>query len=120
MKKYLQMGLDIGSTTVKMAVLNDEGQMVYSKYRRHFADVKNTIADLLEEAYEFFPRQKVTVLVTGSAGLSVSKWLEVDFIQEVIALSHAIEYYLPQTDVAIELGVRMPKSPIIMTVWNSA
>ena len=98
------MGLDIGSTTVKMAVLNDEGQMVYSKYRRHFADVKNTIADLLEEAYEFFPRQKVTVLVTGSAGLSVSKWLEVDFIQEVIALSHAIEYYLPQTDVAIELG----------------
>lgn len=98
------MGLDIGSTTVKIAVLDDKDQLVYSKYRRHFADVKNTIADLLEEAYEFFPRQQVTVMVTGSAGLSVSKWLKIDFVQEVIACSHAIEQFLPQTDVAIELG----------------
>lgn len=100
----MRMGLDIGSTTVKIAVLDDKDQLVYSKYRRHFADVKNTIADLLEEAYEFFPRQQVTVMVTGSAGLSVSKWLKIDFVQEVIACSHAIEQFLPQTDVAIELG----------------
>ncbi len=100
----MRMGLDVGSTTVKIAVLDDEDQLVYGKYRRHFADVKNTIADLLEEAYQFFPRQQITVLVTGSAGLSVSKWLQVDFIQEVIALSHAIERFIPETDVAIELG----------------
>jgi activator of 2-hydroxyglutaryl-CoA dehydratase len=76
--------------------LDDKDQLVYSKYRRHFADVKNTIADLLEEAYEFFPRQQVTVMVTGSAGLSVSKWLKIDFVQEVIACSHAIEQFLPR------------------------
>ena len=98
------MGLDIGSTTVKIVILNKEDQLVYSKYRRHFADVKNTIADLLEEAYEFFLRQQISVMVTGSAGLSVSKWLGVEFIQEVISLSHAIEHFLPETDVAIELG----------------
>lgn len=98
------MGLDVGSTTVKIAILDCDSQLVYSKYRRHFADVKNTIADLLEEAYQFFPWQQITVLVTGSAGLSVSKWLKVDFIQEVIACSHAIEKFIPQTDVAIELG----------------
>lgn len=103
-EKYLRMGLDIGSTTVKIAILDDEKRLVYGKYRRHFADVKNTIADLLEEAYQFFPGQKVTVMITGSAGLLMSTWLKIDFVQEVIACSQAVETFLPQTDVAIELG----------------
>lgn len=104
MEKFFKMGLDVGSTTVKIAILDSDDELIYSKYRRHYADVKNTIADLLEEAYQFFPRHQITILVTGSAGLFVSRWLTVDFIQEVIACSNAIEKYLPQTDVAIELG----------------
>ncbi|NFV56719.1 2-hydroxyglutaryl-CoA dehydratase [Clostridium botulinum] len=103
MKNY-KIGLDIGSTTVKLVVLNHKEQLVYSKYERHYSDIKSTIIELIEEAYEDIGNISCTLSVTGSGGLSVSKWLNVEFVQEVIACSKTVETIIPETDVVIELG----------------
>jgi len=104
MKEILHLGLDVGSTTVKLVVLNNNGKILYSKYERHFSDIKNTIVKLLDEAYSIYKDVEITIMVTGSGGLSVSKWLDITFIQEVISCTNAIEKLIPETDVAIELG----------------
>jgi len=104
MRKIFHMGLDIGSTTVKVVIADDNDCSIYSSYQRHFSDIKSTIVDVIKEAYEHFENEDITVLVTGSGGLSVSKWLDVTFIQEVIACTNTVERYIPNTDVAIELG----------------
>jgi len=104
MKKILHVGLDVGSTTVKIVVLNENDQTIYSKYQRHFSDIKSTIAELLYEAYTNFSDCYITIVVTGSGGLALSKWLNISFIQEVVASTYAIENIIPRTNVAIELG----------------
>lgn len=103
MKKALNFGLDVGSTTVKIIVISNNN-IIFQRYKRHFSDVKNTIIDLLTEAYDFFGDAEITLMMTGSGGVSISKWLEVEFVQEVIACSFAVERLIPETDVAIELG----------------
>lgn len=103
MKKVLNFGLDVGSTTVKIVAMNSNN-IVFQRYKRHFSDIKNTIIDILTEAYDFFGDIEITLMMTGSGGLSISKWLDVSFVQEVIACSHAVENLIPETDVAIELG----------------
>ena len=104
MKKILHVGLDVGSTTVKIVVLNQQEKIIYSKYQRHFSDIKSTIADILYEAYDNFKDCNITIMVTGSGGLALSKWLNIEFIQEVVASTYAIENIIPRTNVAIELG----------------
>lgn len=99
-----KLGLDVGSTTVKLVLLNDSNSIVFSEYRRHYSDIKNTIIGLMRECYDKFGDRKITVTITGSGGLSVSKWLDVKFVQEVIACTETIENIIPKTDVAIELG----------------
>lgn len=103
MKNY-RIGLDIGSTTVKLVVLNEKDNLIYNKYERHYSDIKNTIMELIEEAYKNIGDINCTLCVTGSGGLSVSKWLNVEFVQEVIACSKTVETIIPETDVVIELG----------------
>ena len=102
--KRLNMGLDVGSTTVKVVVMNSENEVIYDEYRRHFSDIRSTIIDLIKETYDKIGDCEVTIAVTGSGGLSVSKWLNIDFVQEVIACTKTVEEIIPQTDVAIELG----------------
>lgn len=104
MKEILYLGLDAGSTTVKLAVLDRLNNIVYSRYQRHFSDIKNTISQLVNAAYEKFRDSTVSMVVTGSGGLSVSGWLGIPFVQEVIAGTKSIETFFPNTDVAIELG----------------
>ncbi len=104
MSGHLKLGLDIGSTTVKMVVLGSQGEMLYSKYKRHFSDIKSTVASMVSGAYNHFKDCDVTILATGSGGLSVSKWLNIGFIQEVVACAKTVEALIPKTDVAIELG----------------
>ncbi|HWQ75196.1 MAG TPA: acyl-CoA dehydratase activase-related protein [Syntrophomonas sp.] len=104
MAELLRMGIDVGSTTVKLVILNNAGKLLYSNYRRHNAETKNNTRDLLLEAYEFAGDQPLTVMVTGSAGISIAADLDLTFIQEVIACNRTIESIIPQTDVAIELG----------------
>lgn len=100
----LHMGLDVGSTTVKLVALNDEGEILYATYQRHFSDMKKTVADILTTVSNKFPEDETTISVTGSGGIAVAEFLKVPFIQEVVAGTAAIEAYLPETDVAIELG----------------
>ncbi len=104
MDKLLHLGLDVGSTTVKIIILDHSNSIVYSKYQRHYSDIKVTISKMIEDANLAYPGMNVTLMVTGSGGLSASKFLQAGFIQEVIACSQAVEKYIPQTDVAIELG----------------
>ena len=99
MNRLLHIGLDVGSTTVKLVVLDERNNILFGKYQRHYSDIRKTISSLLEEAYVNFPDDNITIMVTGSGGISVSEWLELDFIQEVIASTKAIESFIPETDV---------------------
>ena len=103
MKKYL-LGLDVGSTTVKLAIIDSDFKIIHGEYKRHFADIKSTIFEVIDRAYKEFQHCDIRIMVTGSGGLSVSKWLNIPFIQEVVAGTKAIKTFIPKTDVAIELG----------------
>lgn len=100
----LHMGLDVGSTTVKIVITDDNFNTLYSVYRRHKSDVKQTVTNVLMEAYDRFKDYYLTVNVTGSGGMFVEKYLGINFVQEVIAETKAIKKFIPQTDVVIELG----------------
>jgi predicted CoA-substrate-specific enzyme activase len=99
-----KLGIDIGSTTVKIAVLDTEDRLIFSDYERHFANIRETLQDLLQKSREKTGDILVAPIITGSGGLTLAKHLDVDFVQEVIAVSTALTHYAPQTDVAIELG----------------
>lgn len=99
-----KIGVDVGSTTVKLAVLDEENKLIYSRYERHFSDIKSTIISLIKDCYDVIGNIVCTINITGSGGLSVSKWLNINFVQEVIACSKTVETLIPQTDVVIELG----------------
>lgn len=100
----LYLGLDVGSTTVKAVVLNKNTNLIYSTYERHFSDIRSTVVSVITKIHEKFGDREIHVAVTGSGGMSVSSWLKIDFIQEVIASTMAVEEYIGETDVAIELG----------------
>lgn len=100
----LHLGIDVGSTTVKLAILDAANEIKYAVYRRHHADVRATIVEVLEEAAQDFGNESMTIAITGSGGLLLAQWLGVEFVQEVIASKTAVETFIPATDVAIELG----------------
>lgn len=102
-EKYT-LGIDIGSTTVKIAVLNEQNEVLFSDYERHFANIQETLSDLLGRAVYKLGTIHAYPVITGSGGLSLAKHLNIPFVQEVIAVSTALHDYAPQTDVAIELG----------------
>lgn len=99
-----QLGIDIGSTTVKLVLLNKDKDIVYSRYSRHYSDIKNSVKNIINKLYEEVGNVKVSSIITGSGGLSLSKALNVKFVQEVIACTKAVETFIPEVDVAIELG----------------
>ena len=103
-QNILHVGLDVGSTTVKIVVMNENKETIYKDYRRHFSDTKNTVCDVLNELNEKYPNSKFTLALTGSGAMSAAKFLGVSFIQEVVSCKRAVEKYIPQTDVVIELG----------------
>ncbi len=98
------MGIDVGSTTVKVVVLDNENKTLFSEYRRHFSDIKSTVSELFNEVSEVLGNETFTVVITGSGGLLLSKMLGLPFVQEVIANKTAIQKFMPETDVVIELG----------------
>ena len=98
------LGLDVGSTTVKLVLMDDTGEVLYEVYRRHKSDVVETVKNILKEVYDKFGNLDITIAVTGSGGMFVEKYFGIHFVQEVIAGRKAIREYIPETDVAIELG----------------
>ena len=104
MSKQYSLGIDIGSTTVKIAILDSENKILFSDYERHYANIQETLAGLLSKAKELLGEIDLHPMITGSGGLTLSKHLDVPFVQEVVAVASALNDYAPQTDVAIELG----------------
>lgn len=100
----LKLGIDIGSTTVKLALLNPKGELIFSRYERHRSSVFAKVGELIAELEGDFPGLEVTACITGSGGLFLSRLIGLPFEQEVIACSKAVEVLIPATDVAIELG----------------
>ncbi len=97
-------GIDIGSTTVKLVVLDQKNTLLFGEYRRHKAHTKAALCQLLEEARRVLPAGAWRVSLTGSGALGMSKALGLNFVQEVVAVARALGETCPQTDVAIELG----------------
>lgn len=104
MNNLFHVGIDIGSTTVKVVILDHSNRIVYSKYERHFSDIKNKLQEMLYDAHKKLSNVHLTVMITGSGGMNIANSMGVSFTQEVVAATKAIKTYYPDTDVAIELG----------------
>ena len=109
--KPIRIGIDVGSTTVKVVALGDNDELLYGAYERHRADIRSTIITVANRAFDELEKklpmgknQTLSLKVTGSGGFSVSQWLDIPFIQEVVAATTAVRKIIPQTDVVIELG----------------
>ncbi len=103
-KPVYRAGIDIGSTTVKLVVLSDEGEILFGAYRRHMAHTQQTLAQLLQEAKDILGDCSLRLSITGSGSINLGKALGIGFVQEVVAVASALQFVAPQTDVAIELG----------------
>jgi len=102
--KYFKVGIDIGSTTIKVVVVDENNNLIFNSYKRHLSNIQETLLELITQAQKKVGNIKFTAMLTGSGGLSISSWIGMDFIQEVIAVSNAASCIAPQTDVAIEIG----------------
>ena len=104
MNDKLRIGIDIGSTTVKIAVLDQQDGLLFHSYDRHLSDIPAALSQAATQARPFLEGRMLTVMVTGSAGIGVAEHLGLPFVQEVIAATKAVRRYLPQAGTAIELG----------------
>ncbi|HHV50630.1 MAG TPA: 2-hydroxyglutaryl-CoA dehydratase [Clostridiales bacterium] len=100
----LRIGIDIGSTTVKVVLIDNNDNIIFRSYERHMSKVREKAAEMLEQLRDKLSGEQVQVAVTGSAGLGVSKAAGLEFVQEVFATAGAVERFYPRTDVVIELG----------------
>ena len=103
-EKEFTAGIDIGSTTVKLVILDSQGSLVFGQYRRHCAHTQETLKELLMEAREQVGPCLLKVKITGSGSINLGKAMGIGFVQEVVAVASALQAVAPQTDVAIELG----------------
>ena len=103
-KDLLCVGLDVGSTTIKIVVMDEKQEVLYTNYTRHFSDTKNTMYHVLNKLLNDYKDHNFKITLTGSGALEISKLLKIPFIQEVISCKKAVETYIPETDVVIELG----------------
>jgi predicted CoA-substrate-specific enzyme activase len=100
----MKLGIDVGSTTVKLVLLDGQNNIVFRRYGRHMSNVLDKVTELVKELEEAFPDRETRTVITGSGGLSLAALLGIPFEQEVVACSKAVEALIPETDVAIELG----------------
>lgn len=104
MNKTLRVGIDIGSTTLKMVILDEENHIVFQKYVRHFSDITTAFQSVAAKAHTILQQKLLSIMFTGSAGMGISQLLGLPFVQEVIASTNAIKHIIPTTSTAIELG----------------
>lgn len=100
----MKLGIDVGSTTVKVVLMDEENKILFKKYERHMSNIFEKVSELIAELHHKFENAKVHMTITGSGGLALSQLLDISFEQEVVACSKAVETIVPDTDVAIELG----------------
>lgn len=104
MKQLYNVGLDIGSTTVKIVIIDNKYKIIHKEYKRHYSDVRKTVIETIKNSERILKNNRMKINVTGSGAVDISKFLDIPFIQEVAASTAAIEIKIPYTDVAIELG----------------
>ena len=100
----LRVGIDIGSTTVKVVVLDEDNQLLFRSYERHYSKTRERACETLRSIQDMLAGQDIKLVITGSAGLGVAKAAGLDFVQEVYATAAAVNTYIPDTDAVIELG----------------
>ena len=100
----LRVGIDIGSTTVKVVVLNEQNQLLFRSYERHFSKTRERTLETLRSIRSLLAGRNIQVTITGSAGLGVADAAGIDFVQEVYATAAAVNTYISDTDAVIELG----------------
>ncbi len=101
----MKIGLDIGSTTIKCAVLDENNKLIYSTYERHFSQITQKMGEILKQIrLNVKGADKACIAISGSAGMGVAESCNIDFVQEVYATRVAVNTFLPGTDVVIELG----------------
>ena len=121
----VRMGIDVGSTTVKVVALDSDDSIIYSEYERHRADIRSTIILVVTHALDKIQElkgenQSLSIKVTGSGGLAVSHWLSIPFIQEVVASTTAVQKLIPETDVGeIVSNVEKSKLPTYEKIASS-
>ncbi|WP_017471088.1 2-hydroxyacyl-CoA dehydratase [Amphibacillus jilinensis] len=103
-QRPLLVGIDIGSTTIKIVVLDQDQHLLYKTYQRHYSDIKLAVYRLFQELIDTFDDQPIKLKIAGSGGIGLADTLNITFIQEVIACSKAVETLIPETEIAIELG----------------
>jgi predicted CoA-substrate-specific enzyme activase len=104
MDKILRVGIDIGSTTIKMVILDEQNRIIFQQYVRHFSDIITSFQTMLSNAQHILRKKMLSVIFTGSAGIGISQSLELPFVQEVIAATNAVKHIIPSTNTAIEIG----------------
>lgn len=120
MERSVFLGLDIGSTTAKLALVAADGKLLEAQYLRHGAAVRQTLSTMLDQLALKYPGMAVSAAITGSASLGLSETLGLPFVQEVVAASRAIAVLAPQTDVAVELGGEDAQDPLPQPRHGSA
>ncbi len=100
----MRLGIDIGSTTVKLVLLDSDNEIIFSRYERHMSNIFSKVEELMDQLVTEQGDLAARTVITGSGGLSLSRVLKLPFEQEVVACSKAVETLIPKTDVAIELG----------------
>ncbi|MCH3959001.1 MAG: acyl-CoA dehydratase activase-related protein [Selenomonas sp.] len=104
MKSILNVGIDVGSTTIKLVVLDHEKNILYKNYARHFSEIGNALQENLTHLKSIVGEQKFSFALTGSAGMGIAQRIGLPFVQEVIACAAAVKQLIPQTDTVVELG----------------
>lgn len=102
-----RVGIDIGSTTVKIAVLDDNNNILFSAYERHYANIQETLRAIMERAYNELGDCDIAPMITGSGGLSISKHLDIPFVQEVVSVATSLKVMLLRPMLPLNLVVRM-------------
>ena len=114
----MKIGLDIGSTTVKCAVLDDNNKLIYSTYQRHYSQITSKIAEILKEIKKnVYGCENAPIAMSGSAGMGVAENCGIEFVQEVYATRISANTFLPNTDVIIELGGEDAKILFFVCRW---
>lgn len=114
------LGIDIGSTTVKIAILDAKHQILFSDYKRHFANIRETLSDLLQSAYAKLGNISLHPIITGSGGLTLANHLQVPFVQEVIAVSTSLQGSLPSRMLRSNWAEKMRRSFILKAAMSNS
>lgn len=104
MKPVIHVGIDVGSTTVKVVALSPYAKLLFGRYQRHMSDIRQATISLLKELEEKFSGYRITASISGSGGMGLSKLMGLPFCQEILAETKAVQTFHPETDVIIELG----------------